>query len=78
MGAAFIVDSFPDLHASAKLHDWASSTYTELAAIFLALLTAPISSLVTIYSDSLCAIQLIKNFLSNQSKQAWLKSTSTL
>ena len=78
MEAAFIVDSFPDLHTSAKLHDWASSTRAEFVAIFFALLTAPISSSVMIYSNSLCTIQLIQKFLSNQSTRAWLKSTNTL
>src|SRR6266542_2660617 len=78
MGAAFIIEGFSDLNASVRLHDWTSSTCAELAAIFLALITAPISFSVKIYSDSLDAIQLVQNFLSNQSTRAWLKSMNTL
>jgi hypothetical protein len=50
----------------------------EIVAIFLALLTAPEKSNVTIlYTDSLCAINLINSALQSTTR-AWLKKTNNL
>jgi ribonuclease HI len=56
---------------------WSSSTRAEIVAIFLALLTAPENSNVIIYTDSLCAINLI-NSAFNSTTKIWLKRTNNL
>ncbi|CAB4426179.1 unnamed protein product [Rhizophagus irregularis] len=56
---------------------WPSSTRAEIVAIFLALLTAPENSNVTIYTDSLGAINLINSAFDSTTK-AWLKKTNNL
>ncbi|CAB5101102.1 unnamed protein product [Rhizophagus irregularis] len=52
---------------------WPSSTRAEVVAIFLALLTAPENSNVTIYTDSLGSINSI-----NSTTRTWLKKTNNL
>src|SRR5205823_3469405 len=52
--------------------DWPSSTRAEIAAIFLALLTAPGNSNVEIYTDSQCAFDVLSH-LHNNSTRKWLK-----
>ncbi|GET51447.1 ribonuclease H-like domain-containing protein [Rhizophagus irregularis DAOM 181602=DAOM 197198] len=56
---------------------WPSSTRAEIVAIFLALLTAPENSNVTIYTDSLGAINSI-NSAFNSTTRTWLKKTNNL
>ncbi|PKK41121.1 ribonuclease H-like protein, partial [Rhizophagus irregularis] len=55
---------------------WPSSTRAEIVAIFLALLT-PENSNVTIYTDSLGAIDSI-NLAFNSTTRTWLKKTNNL
>ncbi|CAG8748559.1 3865_t:CDS:2, partial [Gigaspora rosea] len=45
----------------AKVRDWPSSTRPELAAIWLVILLAPIGAKVSVFSDSLAAIEAIDN-----------------
>ncbi|CAB4425332.1 unnamed protein product [Rhizophagus irregularis] len=56
---------------------WSSSTKAKIVAIFLALLTAPENSNVTIYTDSLSAINSI-NSAFNLTTRIWLKKINNL
>ncbi|PKY35031.1 hypothetical protein RhiirB3_455340, partial [Rhizophagus irregularis] len=56
---------------------WPSSTRAEIVAIFLALLTAPENSNVTIYTDSLGAINSINSTFDSTTRK-WLKKTNNL
>src|SRR5205823_3122509 len=64
IGAGFVVEH-PDnsftLGTYAYVSNWPSSTRAEIAAIFLALLTAPKYSRVEIHTDSQCAIDVLSN-----------------
>jgi len=77
MGAACIVEHNEHLFTHAKIDNWPTSTRAELAAIFLALLTAPEKAKVSIHTDSLSAVQSIQNSRNKSSKQ-WLKTTNML
>ena len=59
MGATFILQHDISLRCCAQIIHWPSSTRAELAAIFMALLTAPLYSNVKISTDSAMAIQSI-------------------
>ena len=62
-GASFVVENEPDLAAFSCLSYWPSSTRAELVAIFMALLTALPHAQITIYTDSLCAIQALTKII---------------
>jgi ribonuclease HI len=64
LGVAFYTNNeVGEFSVCSRLSLWPSSTRAEIVAIFLALLTAPEKSNVTIYTDSLCAINLINSAL---------------
>ncbi|PKC74043.1 hypothetical protein RhiirA1_450425 [Rhizophagus irregularis] len=77
MGAAFCVNNEPHLSAQANLSLWPSSTRSELVAIFMALLTAPMNAIINIYTDSQNAICMINNH-HNKSGRKLLKQTNSL
>src|SRR6266542_4676900 len=78
MGAAFVIQQRPELHCSAKILNWPSSTRAELAGIFMALLTAPEKATITIHTDSAAAIQLVQKCDSNYSSKKWLGTNNIL
>jgi len=75
MGASFVVENEPELAVFSSLSYWPSSTRAELAAIFIALLTAPSHACITIHTDSLCAIQVL-NKDNHTHTRHWLKTTN--
>ncbi|EXX57448.1 hypothetical protein RirG_207080 [Rhizophagus irregularis DAOM 197198w] len=77
MGATFCVNNEPHLSAQANLSLWPSSTRSELVAIFMALLTAPMNAIINIYTDSQNAICMINNH-HNKSGRKLLKQTNSL
>ena len=56
MEAAFILKHQPSLYNYAQIINWLSSTCAELAAIFMALLTALKFANIEIHTDSLATI----------------------
>src|SRR6266542_3281350 len=78
MGAAFVLQHDTSLGCCAQIIHWPSSTRAELAAIFMALLTAPIRSNVKIFTDSATAIQLISKGQKGLSTRKWLKTPNSL
>ncbi|PKY33849.1 hypothetical protein RhiirB3_453104 [Rhizophagus irregularis] len=78
LGAAFYTNNeLGEFSVYSCLSLWPSSTRAEIVAIFLALLTAPENSNVTIYTDSLGAINSI-NSAFNSTTRTWLKKTNNL
>ncbi|PKC54475.1 ribonuclease H-like protein [Rhizophagus irregularis] len=78
LGAAFYTSNeLGEFSVYSCLSLWPSSTRAEIVAIFLALLTAPENSNVTIYTDSLGAINSI-NSAFNSTTRTWLKKTNNL
>ena len=78
LGAAFYTNNeIGEFSACSRLSLWPSSTKAKIVAIFLALLTAPENSNVTIYTDSLGAINSI-NSAFNSTTRTWLKKTNNL
>ncbi|PKB93112.1 ribonuclease H-like protein [Rhizophagus irregularis] len=78
LGAAFYTSNeLEEFSVYSCLSLWPSSTRVEIVAIFLALLTAPENSNVTIYTDSLSAINSI-NSAFNSTTKTWLKKTNNL
>ncbi|CAB5175648.1 unnamed protein product [Rhizophagus irregularis] len=78
LGAAFYTSNeLGEFSVYLCLSLWPSSTRAEIVAIFLALLTAPENSNVTIYTDSLGAINSI-NLAFNSTTRTWLKKTNNL
>ncbi|CAB5210423.1 unnamed protein product [Rhizophagus irregularis] len=78
LGAAFYTSNeLGEFSVYSCLSLWPSSTRVEIVAIFLALLTTPENSNVTIYTDSLGAINSI-NSAFNSTTRTWLKKTNNL
>ncbi|CAB4417911.1 unnamed protein product [Rhizophagus irregularis] len=73
LGAAFYTNNEEgEYSVYSNLSLWPSSTRAEIVAIFLALLTAPENSNVTIYTDSLGAINSINSAFDSTTRK-WLK-----
>ncbi|GET55138.1 ribonuclease H-like domain-containing protein [Rhizophagus irregularis DAOM 181602=DAOM 197198] len=78
LGAAFYTNNEEgEYSVYSSLSLWPSSTRAEIVAIFLALLTAPENSNVTIYTDSLGAINSINSAFDSTTRK-WLKKTNNL
>ncbi|CAB4429033.1 unnamed protein product [Rhizophagus irregularis] len=78
LGAAFYTNNEEEEYSVySSLSLWPSSTRAEIVAIFLALLTAPENSNVTIYTDSLGAINSINSAFDSTTRK-WLKKTNNL
>jgi ribonuclease HI len=76
LDAAFYTNNeVGEFSVCSRLSLWPLSTRAEIVAIFLALLIAPEKSNVTIYTDSLCAINLINSAL--QSTKYGLRKLTT-
>ena len=78
MGASFVLQHDTSLRCCAQIVHWPSSTRAELAAIFMALLTAPLHSRVHIFTDSAAAIQVITKCRKGLSTRKWLKTPNSL
>jgi len=78
MGAAFVIKHRPELNCFARILNWPSSTQAELAAIFMALLTAPENANIEIHTDSSAAIQLVQKCDSQYSTKKWLRTSNML
>jgi ribonuclease HI len=78
LGAAFYTNNEVEkFSVCSRLSLWLSLTRAEIVAIFLALLTAPEKSNMTIYTDSLYAINLINSAFQLMTR-AWFKKTNNL
>ena len=74
MGASFVIEypanSF-NIGSFANINFWPFSTRAEIAAIFIALLTAPSNSDIEILTDSQCVIFAVE-VLKDKSQCKWL------
>ncbi len=78
MEATFVPQYDVSLGCCAQIIHWPSSTRAKLAAIFMALLTAPLHSCVKIFTDSAAVIQSIAKGQKGLSTKKWLKTPNSL